>query len=248
MSVNRMKAARDVLESKKYVRVVHHIENGIETTPPTVIVRDIWAINHQLFSLQNEFEGVSNGDMVGGQDLTPPHHNLTPGGSPRDTKEEPNKNNQAKIKDSAPTKGAANRPRKTRTQPAKVRELDPLFDAVALHIFKVTDPEAKGGRIAKISTWLGAKNDAHGLGMISHPAEPKHIELFAAWCKANGYSPPCDVTKFVEKWRAWVQELRAAPHSLSQEAASMDALQKRKAAAAAEEQRLAQAARVGGAA
>lgn len=104
MSVNKMKAARAALEAKGYIRVVHHFdetdpEKKFENAPPTIIVRDIWVINHQLFSV-SLYEGVSFSD-------TPPSPHDT-GGSRGDTKEEPYKKNH--TKESSARKRAPRKP------------------------------------------------------------------------------------------------------------------------------------------
>ncbi len=81
MSITRMKAARISLETRGYIRIETHADgNGFQSVPPTVIVRDVWALNHQLFSQQKAIGGVS----------------------PHDTKEEPDKKNQKEERDSSP--------------------------------------------------------------------------------------------------------------------------------------------------
>lgn len=89
------------------------------------------------------------------------------------------------------------------------REPDPIFDAVALHIFEIKDANAEGGRIAKISNWLKGSYDGRGkqkVGKISAPAEVKHVEAFAQHCKAQGITPPYDFVRFVENWRKWASK------------------------------------------
>lgn len=56
MSVTRLKQARTSLEARKYIRVVRHVDDatGVENAPPTVTLRDIWAENHQLYSVSSE--------------------------------------------------------------------------------------------------------------------------------------------------------------------------------------------------
>ncbi len=73
MSVNRMKQARALLESKHYIRV-QHTAGGTAT----VTLRNVWAINHQRFAMQSE-GGVSNPDTLSNPDR---------GVSNPDTKEE----------------------------------------------------------------------------------------------------------------------------------------------------------------
>ena len=89
------------------------------------------------------------------------------------------------------------------------REPDPIFDAVALHIFEINDTNAEGGRIAKIANWLKGSYDGRGkqkVGKISAPAEVKHIEAFAQHCKTQGITPPYDFVRFVENWRKWASK------------------------------------------
>jgi hypothetical protein len=116
-------------------------------------------------------------------------------------------NTSIKEKDSAPVgAGVALQKRK--------RKADPLFDAVRQHIFGIDDPNAEGGRIGKISNWLAGKYEGKSgqkVGKIGRPAEPKHVEAFAKYCKARGITPPRDFVKFVETWREWATSQRSRP-------------------------------------
>lgn len=108
-------------------------------------------------------------------------------------------NTKRSSKDSAPKNGAVKKPAKTRPD-------DPIFDAVKLHIFGITDTQAQGGRIGKISNWLKGKyqgSKGREVGYISAPVEIKHIIAFAAHCKAVNMIVPLDFVKFVENWRKW---------------------------------------------
>jgi hypothetical protein len=93
------------------------------------------------------------------------------------------------------------------------RQPDPLFDAVKTSIFGIEE-DATGGRIAKISNWLAGKYEGRGgqkVGKIKRPAEPSHIAAFAKYCKDNGMTPPRDLVKFVENWRAWASTANGKP-------------------------------------
>lgn len=104
----------------------------------------------------------------------------------------------------------------------KPHERNPLFDAVALQVFGIAADEmtgnADGGRIGAIAAWLAGTSDGvkHGkgkltVGLISKPAEAKHIEQFAREYKAAhpNINLPKDFEKFVEAWRAWASSKRA---------------------------------------
>ncbi len=106
----------------------------------------------------------------------------------------------------APKNGAAVSPVVGTNEKSLARPRDPIFDAVALHVFSIDDGQVQGGRVAKISNWLNGKFEGRGaqkVGFISRPAEVAHIEAFAADCKKRGITPPLDLVKFVENWRAW---------------------------------------------
>ncbi len=102
-------------------------------------------------------------------------------------------------------------------KPKKQREPDPLFDAVKEHVFGI-EGEAAGGRIGIISSWLAGKNEGkrgEKVGLISKPAEPQHVKMFAEWCERKGYSAPHDLVKFVENWRKWATEMNGSLKSKS---------------------------------
>lgn len=102
MSINKMKTVRAALEKKGFI-LVERAENDVhENQPVRVTIRDVWALNHQLYAEQKVFEQESYAPNV-----TPlPEGGVSPrdrgvsqddrGISPRDTKEELIKNNQDK--------------------------------------------------------------------------------------------------------------------------------------------------------
>lgn len=105
----------------------------------------------------------------------------------------------------------------------KIREPDPLFDAVKEHVFKITDPKMTGGRIAKIANWLKGKYEGpkgHEVGLISQPVEIAHVLLFAKWWSIEypGAHAPLDFVKFVEHWRHFASRstTRHKPKTMSQ--------------------------------
>lgn len=77
----------------------------------------------------------------------------------------------------------------------KSRKIDPIFDAITLHIFKLSAERVKetksGGRIAKIKAWLKGAEPT---------ATAKDIETFAKYC--GGFIPR-DKDKFGERWLEW---------------------------------------------
>lgn len=112
--------------------------------------------------------------------------------------------------------------------PPKPRNL--MFDAVAFHIFGITDDaqlkalnaeEQVSGRIGKIVSWLEGKKDRFrngrsqpvAVGFISTPAKPEHVARFAeAWQSdplTQGVPLPRDTEKFVENWRRWASALKS---------------------------------------
>ena len=111
------------------------------------------------------------------------------------------------LKDPAPENGAV-----TQLKVVKPRKRNPLYDAVELHIFEITEStEEEVGRIVKIANWLAGKYEGKGkekMGKISSPAEPSHVKLFAEYCTHKGISPPLDFVKFVENWRKWASGLK----------------------------------------
>lgn len=99
----------------------------------------------------------------------------------------------------------------------KPRERNVMFDAVA-DAFGIDDPNAEGGRIGMISSWLEGKSEGRGarkVGFISAPATPEHIKLFfSEWPKTHkGVHPPMDFVSFVEHWRIWASSKRRAPQT-----------------------------------
>lgn len=261
MSVNRMKAARASLVKHGYIRVVvHEDDKGFQSTPATVIVRDVWEVNHQLFAEQKAFGGVSPGDTPGYQDLTPPYQEVTGGVSPGDTKEEPNK--KIEIKDyAAPKKGAGTRAKPKPTSATSVSHVrNPLFDAVAEFVFGISDAEQlkvmdaedqAGARIGMIAAWLGCKSDRFRrggnrkptiVGFIAREAQPDHVRLFVSDYRRDfpNADPPRDIEKFVEHWRAWASKRNG--HS-GIEARALFSREQLKAKALADEQEAARLAR-----
>lgn len=92
--------------------------------------------------------------------------------------------------------------------PEAQKKPNPLFDAVALHIFGIQDAGANGGRVAILSTWLAKKNDGpkgHKVGYISEPAQPEDVPAFVNYYNRTyrGASLPRDITKFSEHFRKW---------------------------------------------
>lgn len=103
------------------------------------------------------------------------------------------------------------------TPPLKVvkkpRPRNPLFDVVAKEVFGLepNDLEENEGRIAKISNWLAGTysgTKAVRVTKLSHPAEPRHVEMFAKWWSSKPGKPdmPRDLVKFAERWREWAIE------------------------------------------
>lgn len=101
------------------------------------------------------------------------------------------------------------------------REANPVFDAVAQHIFGIEPSEVNGngGRIGPIAAWLAGTSDGirrggkkEVVGFISRPAQPEHIKAFAvAWSGEHpGADMPLDFVKFVEAWRKWASQRKAA--------------------------------------
>lgn len=99
-----------------------------------------------------------------------------------------------------------------------VRQRNPIFDAVATYIFEVDPNEigGDGGRIGAIAAWLSGTSDGIGkgrarrvVGLITSPAEPKHVQAFAGYWKTTGASLPLDLVKFVDAWRKWARQRRA---------------------------------------
>lgn len=100
MSVSRMKEARNTLRDLGYIRVRHEPNPHSNSEMAIVTVRNIWALNHNRFMTQKEFEtGIpldpSRQKTGGGRQKTTPQ-------PPENHKEEPIKNNQEEIKDGLP--------------------------------------------------------------------------------------------------------------------------------------------------
>lgn len=108
----------------------------------------------------------------------------------------------------------------------KKREPNPLFNAVAEHIFGIhpdqipqDDDENSGTRIGIITAWLAGKSEYayHGrkkthIGFISAPAQPEHVRLFAGYYKSSSNAHiPYDLMKFVDAWRKWASSRKTAP-------------------------------------
>lgn len=100
---------------------------------------------------------------------------------------------------------------------SKVRERNPIFDAVATG-HNITDAKAEGGRIAMIANWLAGTYEGKGarkVGFISAAASVEHIQqFFSDWKRDNkDVNPPMDFVKFVEQWRKWASHKKAAATS-----------------------------------
>lgn len=89
MSLSKMKLARASLEERKYIRIERHFDEatGVENAPPTVTLRDLWAINHQRYAISSETgeptvktEGGVTKKQGGGHVVTTPSHHMTGGG------------------------------------------------------------------------------------------------------------------------------------------------------------------------
>ncbi len=103
-------------------------------------------------------------------------------------------------------------------KPKIEREHDPVFDAVAEHIFGIALDQLNGTgvRVGILAAWLNGKSDGvkHGstkteVGFISAPAKPEHIAAFAAYWKSTSKANiPYDLVKFVDAWRKWVTGLK----------------------------------------
>lgn len=115
-----------------------------------------------------------------------------------------------------------------KVSPAKPpRPRDPIFDAVAAHVFGITDDaelkamndsEDVSPRIGGIASWLKGTTDkvAYGkakktVGFISAPAKPEHVKAFAAWYaqKNPTANMVTDGEKFVTYWRKWASSMKA---------------------------------------
>lgn len=104
---------------------------------------------------------------------------------------------------------------KPKRKPKDKKTRDPLFDAVALHVFDLPAseiPKQAGARIGMITAWLSGKkgrfkrgNKWLDFGEISGPAKAEHVRAFVDHWKSTrrGVSVPRDIEKFIEAWRAW---------------------------------------------
>lgn len=122
---------------------------------------------------------------------------------------------------------------KPEAKPRKFCPPEPVYEAVELHVAGIkSDPnvpyawQAPIGYIAKwlkgeIANWNGME-----LGKISHPAEARHVEMFAKWYrnKHQNAALPTNVEKFIRHWRAWASSFKSEtapaarefPHQLGQ--------------------------------
>lgn len=107
--------------------------------------------------------------------------------------------------------------------PPSPRKRNPMFDAVAEHIFKIDGDqlpdEMPDGLIGAVSAWLEGKSDGMRqgrkklvVGKISRPAEPQHVRMFAEdWQRDHpGASMPLSFEKIVNHWRAWASKKNGA--------------------------------------
>lgn len=135
---------------------------------------------------------------------------------------------------------AADKPDKQPLQEKTEKERNPLFDAVAIHVFGIDAGlvNGDGGRVGAIAAWLGGKSDGtkrgrskkEVVGYISKPATPEHIRKFVAWYMSkHTASVPRDFSKFVEYWRQWATETNKQQARRSQPVAQMDAPRQRTA-------------------
>lgn len=114
-----------------------------------------------------------------------------------------------------------------KVSPAKPpREQDPIYNAVAEHIFGITDAEtlklmqekeSAATRIGIIVSWLNGKTDsiAYGktkkfVGKINGTPTPEHVKTFAAWYARKNSTAAMirDGEKFVEYWRQWASTVK----------------------------------------
>lgn len=134
----------------------------------------------------------------------------------------------------APPKPAKReRKAKPEAKPRKFCTPEPVYEAVELHVAGIKSdpnvPYAWRAPIGFIAKWLKgeiAKWNEIELGKISHPAEARHVEMFAKWYrnKYQNAALPTDVEKFIRHWRAWASSLKSEaspaarefPHQLGQ--------------------------------
>lgn len=87
-------------------------------------------------------------------------------------------------------------------KPTRKRQPDSVFDALATHVFEITDVTPQfGGRIGKLrKALLALEPDAEGVRLSGD------IATFVRWYKsryADNVSIPRDPDKFLEHWQAW---------------------------------------------
>lgn len=87
----------------------------------------------------------------------------------------------------------------------------PLFEAVRLHVFGISDPNARGEQMERIAGWLSAELDG-GVGKLSASAAPQHVAAFAGWYRSAHptASFPRDLEKFANNWRTWAKSRKQA--------------------------------------
>ena len=96
-------------------------------------------------------------------------------------------------------------------KPQKQRAANPIFDAVALHVFGIQAGQVNGAgsRVGIIAAWLAGKSEKVGtrkIGFIPDPCtDPEQVRQFVAWYKRKlpGASVPRDLAKFSEYWLQW---------------------------------------------
>lgn len=107
---------------------------------------------------------------------------------------------------------------KTKKEAIAPRERNLLFDAVAVHVFGITDLaliNGDGAQIGIITAWLDGKLErikqgrtTKIIGKLPRAASPEHVEMFArAYAKEHkGAALPRDIEKFSNHWRAWASK------------------------------------------
>jgi hypothetical protein len=94
----------------------------------------------------------------------------------------------------------------------KPRTPDPMFDAVAKHLFGISKvaagDKATGGRVARVVKWV----KDYGGQMDGTPAEPPDVAAFMRWFTTRNPNMQIrDVGKVAEHWTAWRQQGGRAP-------------------------------------
>lgn len=95
--------------------------------------------------------------------------------------------------------------------PKKQHAPNPMFDAVALHVFGLQAGQVNGAgsRIGIIAAWLVGKSEKVGtrkIGFIPEPCtDPEQVKQFVQWYRhtLRGASIPRDLAKFSEYWLQW---------------------------------------------